>query len=82
MAIGSASKMVGPFLGAWLYAWSISESAQSVPLVDYRFIFWILILSAACSAMVPIQLRSEVMPSTELTNVSYEVVNSDDDDSV
>jgi hypothetical protein len=85
MAIGSMSKMVGPFLGAWLYAWSISDAVEAIPLIDYRFVFGILIVCAVCSAMVPVMVRSGGVvvsdrSSTELTRISYEAVHIDDDD--
>ena len=60
MAIGSASKTAGPFLGAWVFAWSISDAGRALPFIDYRFIFIILMVTAVCSALVPVRVAGVV----------------------
>ena len=80
MAVGSVSKTIGPFMGAWLYAWSISPAAQSIPFIDYRFIFVVLMLSAVCSAMVPVRLPDSEGGSSSAELTAYKPVITDDDD--
>ena len=78
MATGSVSKTFGPFTGAWLYAWSISAAAKSIPFVDYHFIFGILVMFAFGAAMVPLPIELSVNNSEEgfeLSKVSYKRVD-------